>query len=201
MPSGHLLTCTPNTAKYPRTAAASLSLFNLPLTEFAGLAGYDHLDLSFTPSDPTASAAADIPAGLPSAWFDSQTLRRQFGFMAAYVATLDLTTLHPDISLVHETPRGAGAVAARATIVGAPGLLAYLGDLRPYGYAFGSTRLSGTLRIGGAAPGTPYASRRLDPQSGEWSDLATVTADDGGTLTLEIPQFREDLLVELAAAG
>jgi hypothetical protein len=42
--------------------------------------------------------------------------------------------------------------------------------------------------------------RALDPQTGIWTGLPPAQATDAGTLRLEVPAFREDLLLHLERA-
>jgi hypothetical protein len=165
-----------------------------------GCATYDHLDFTFTPGDPTGSAAGPVPPALPREWFDGRTLRRQLSYVAGYAADLDLAGLRPDLVGVQQTPPGVGAVAARTSGAGGGrpgGIAVYLADARPLEHGFGEAPLEGMLCLGGASPGARYDGRALDPRAGRWTDLAPVAADGLGSLRVAVPAFRHDLLVEL----
>ena len=188
-------------ARVPRPAQARMEAWESLL---AGCATYDHLDLTFTPGDPTGSAAGALPAGLPREWLDGRALRRHFSHVGRYAAELDLASLGPDLVGVQQTPHGMGAVVARAN--GAVGaghgekVAIYLADTRPFDQGYGETPLGGTLRIS-AAPEARFAARALDPQSGRWTDVAPVVADGRGGLAVAIAPFREDVLIELTHTG
>ncbi|MGH2370579.1 MAG: hypothetical protein ACRDI2_20575, partial [Chloroflexota bacterium] len=97
-------------------------------------------------------------------------------------------------------PRNVGAVAARA--VGPPGptnvaLVVYLADLRQVEAGFGDTALAGALHLGGVPEAARYAVRALNPQSGRWTDLPDTSTGADGRLAVEVPAFREDLLLHL----
>jgi hypothetical protein len=165
----------------------------------AGCATYDHLDFTFTTDDPTGSASGEVPAGLGRELLDGRALRRQLSYAAAYASELDLSRLQPELLLVQQAPPNVGAVAAR--IGGhAVSLVVYRADLRHAEAGFGSTAPGGPLSLGGLAPGAQFEVRALDPQTGRWSDLRTVSASADGGLRLEAPPFAEDVLLQLAPA-
>jgi hypothetical protein len=137
------------------------------------------------------------PTSLPGDWFDGRPLRRQFGHLAAYAATLDLARLRPDLLAVKRAPAGIGAVAARAANGEGETVAVYLADLRGFRDGFGATALDGRIDLGGCRAGARYAVRALVPATGEWTDLPPVTADADGGLTVEAPAFREDALLHL----
>ncbi|MGH2354626.1 MAG: hypothetical protein ACRDJN_23705 [Chloroflexota bacterium] len=165
-----------------------------------GCATYDHLDFTFTTDDPTGAASGHLPAGVSRERFDGRALRRQLAHVAAYASELDLATLRPDLLAVQQAPRNVGAVAARA--VGPPGptnvaLVVYLADLRQVEADFGDTALAGALHLGGVPEAARYAVRALNPQSGRWTDLPDTSTGADGRLAVEVPAFREDLLLHL----
>jgi hypothetical protein len=162
-----------------------------------GCATYDHLDFTFTTDDPTGAGLGTPPAGLPREWLDGRELRRWFGYVAALAGGLDLSTLRPDLLAVQQSPWNVGAVAARAAGGARDILLVYLADLRQVEEGFGTTALTGQVALGGGRRGARYALRLLDPKTGGWSDLQPVEADRWGGLRLDLPPFRQDLLVEL----
>ena len=164
-----------------------------------GCATYDHLDFTFTTDDPTGAGAGTPPAGIPRDWLDGRELRRRFGAVAALAADLDLITLRPDLLAVQQAPWNVGTVAARAVRWGREALIVYLADLRRAEEAYGGTALAGRLALGGGRRGARYALRALDPKTGAWSDLQPLEADRWGGLRLDVPPFREDLLVEATA--
>jgi hypothetical protein len=181
----------------PRPAQNRLEAWEALL---AGCATYDHLDFTFTTDDPTGAGAGAIPRGLPRAWLDGRELRRQLGHLAAFAGTLDLAALRPAPLLVQRTPHNAGAVAARVSGAAAQATV-YLADSRPQEAGFGSATLRGLLCLGGLAPGPRFAVRALDPRSGAWTALPAMDADAGGGLRLQIPPFREDLLLHFVRVG
>jgi hypothetical protein len=165
----------------------------------AGCASYQHLDYSFTTDDPTGAAAGTVSAALPREWFDGRALRRELSYVAAYAGTLELETLRPDLLAVCQTPLHVGTVAAHVARGGQEALALYLVDLRRQDEGFGTTSLAGAVTLEGLRASSPYTVRALDPQTGAWSSLPAVTADAWGEVRLEVPAFREDMLVELVA--
>jgi hypothetical protein len=179
-----------------------------------GCATYDHLDFTFTPEDPTGSAAGVLPAAVPRERFDGRALRRQFSHVARYAAELDLASLLPDLVGVQQTPEGTSAVAMRvdgdgrgnrAAAAGSRDggrIVVYLADSRrPFDAGFGETALGGALSVGGASPESRYDVRALDPQSGQWTDLPSVVADSRGALVATVPGFWQDVLIDLLPRG
>ena len=162
----------------------------------AGCSTYDHLDLSFTPDDPSGAGSGSAPPGVPGEWLDGRALRRQLGHVADYAAELDLETLTPDLPAVALTPVGAGAVAARSGEAGTR-LSLYLADLRPLQAGYGTTPLGGVAVVAGLSPSGAYRLRVFDPRTGAWRALGSATADPGGLLRFEVLPFREDVLVDL----
>jgi hypothetical protein len=180
----------------PRPVQARLEAWESLL---AGCATYDHLDYTFTTDDPTGAARGVIPAGMPAAWFDGRPLRRQLSHVAAVAAGLDLGTLEHDLLLVRGAPPQTVAVSAR--VGDGASLLIYLADTRRAEAGFGGSPVSGALRLGGVAAGSAWGVRSLTPADGGWTALPAVHATVAGEVCLEVPPFREDVLLQLTAGG
>ena len=177
----------------PRPTQSRMQAWESLLT---GCATYDHLDFTFTTDDPTGSAAGRVPSGLPRAWFDGRTQRRHLSYVAGAAADLDLARARLDVLAVLQAPRDVGAVVAR---IGdnAQELVVYLADGRRFDGQHGSSALSGTINLGGVGGAERYSLRTLDPQTGVWTELPDVLVDSSGDLCVEVPAFREDLLLRL----
>ena len=166
----------------------------------SGCATYDHLDFTFTKDDPTGAGRGRIPVGLTRELFDGRTLRRQLSHVAACAETVDLSTLRADPLAVQRTPRNVGAVVARSTSPDGGTVLVYLADLRRTNEGLGGT-LGGTLCLGRVPAGVRYGIQGLDPQTGEWTSLPDVATSARGELRVDLPAFREDLLLRLVRSG
>jgi hypothetical protein len=171
----------------------------------AGCVVYDHLDFTFTPDDPTGSAAGTTPDGLPREWFDGRPLRRRLGHVLAVAGAMDLVTLRPDPLTVAHAPRGTAAVAAHTHGLGREALFVYLVDLRLFDAGYGADAVGGRLVLSvppvsaGTTSPARYAVRMLDPQTGAWQEAAPAEADGAGILAMHVPPFREDTLLCLEA--
>lgn len=162
-----------------------------------GCAAYDHLDFTFTPDDPTGSGQGYCPPGMARRWFDGRPLRAQLGYLAAYANSLDLTTFRSDPRTIQMMPVGVGGIAAHSDGDEYQVFSIYLADLRSFGRGFGSPVPPGVAYVGSSQPSKPYAVRSLNPRTGEWTDLRPTTTDIGGNVRLDVPEFREDLLIHL----
>jgi hypothetical protein len=178
----------------PRPAQARMEAWEALL---AGCATYDHLDLTFTTDDPTGAAGGSIPSGLQREWLDGRMLRRQLSYVAGAAADLDLARTRLDALAVQQEPSGIGTLVAR-TGDDQQDLVLYLADTRRFDGGYGSTPVRGTLSLGAPGDGARYSVRALDPQTGAWSERPEVLADSSGDLRLEVPAFRQDLLLRLS---
>ena len=181
----------------PRPAQARMEAWEALL---AGCATYDHLDLTFTTDDPTGAAGGRLPSGLQRAWLDGRMLRRQLSYVAGAAADLDLAHTRLDVLAVQQEPSGIGTLVAR-TGADQQDLVIYLADTRLVDGGFGSTPVSGTVNLGATGDTARYSGRALDPQTGAWSELPDVLVASSSDLCVEVPAFREDLLLRLRRVG
>jgi hypothetical protein len=156
-----------------------------------GCAAYDHLDFTFTPADPTGRGADPRAADVPAWWFDGRPLRRHLSHLASFAASLDLASLTPDRLASERLPAGTDACIARDV---SGSLVAVVVDRRAINAGFGATDLSGTVELR-AAPSTRYQIGALSPCTGDWTALGEAAASLGGTLRVDVPPFREDVVL------
>ena len=153
-------------------------------TLLSGGAGYDHLDWSFTPGDPTGAGKSPIGDGRRLA---SRPLRKQLGELAALWREAGPARMQPDDRLLVSTPPNTMAFASsrddrKLHVV-------YMADTRANKAGFGAP-LSGklTLRMAKGA----YRARSLSCTG--LQDKVTVSAD---TVTMVLPEFRHDCAIVL----
>ncbi len=131
-------------------------------TILTGGAGFDHLDWSFTPDDPTGSGKAPIPDGRR---LDARKFRQQLGVLARLWTDVGPDQMKANTTLVSSVPNHAGAVAAsredgRVHVI-------YVGDSRLKKGGFGeSIRGSAALRLRAGK----YEVRMLPSGATEWSE-------------------------------
>lgn len=166
-----------------------------------GCAVYDHLDMSFTPQDPTGSGDGQLPPGVPRAWLDGRPLRRYLEHVARYAVELDLATLRPEPLAIAQTPSGVGAVAARSVGRQGPVLSVYLADLRRFDAGYGTTPLAGVLWLASEWLQGHCSVRALEPRTGMWTQLPPVPYPAARQLRIDLPPFTEDLLLHLEFTG
>jgi hypothetical protein len=152
-------------------------------TILSGAAGFDHLDWSFTPEDPSGSGKAPIPDGRR---LDARKFRQQLGVLSRLWKECGPDQMRPNPNLVSSVPNQALAVSSSS----ADGKkhVVYVGDARLKDGGFGeSIRGSLTLRL----PPGKYEARTLPSGTTEWSPPISVNAGSGETL-VPLPEFQKD---------
>ena len=159
-------------------------------TILSGGAGFDHLDWSFTPDDPTGSGKVPIPDGRR---LDARKFRQQLGVLARLWRECGPDRMRPNSKLVASVPNQTLAVAssredARIHVI-------YAGDARLNDGGFGNSVLgSMTLRL----PAGQYEATMLPSGATEWTQPTRVSANREET-HLQLPEFRKDCAVVLRA--
>jgi hypothetical protein len=159
-------------------------------TILSGGAGFDHLDWSFTPDDPTGSGKAPIPDGRR---LDARKFRQQLGVLARLWTECGPDQMKPDSKLVSAVPNHTLAVSSsredgRVHVI-------YIGDSRLKDGGFGdSIRGSVTLRL----PPGKYEARMLSSGATEWGPARVLEAH-GNETHLPLPGFRYDCAVVIRA--
>jgi hypothetical protein len=150
-------------------------------TILSGGAGFDHLDWSFTPEDPTGSGKAPIPDGRR---LDARKFRRQLGVLARLWTESGPDRMKPNLKLVSSVPNQTLAVASgrddgRVHVI-------YVADSRLKDGGFGdSVRGSMTLRL---RPGE-YEARVLPSGATEWAEATRLRAPRE-EIRLPLPEFQ-----------
>lgn len=157
-------------------------------TLLSGGAGYDNLDWSFTPADPTGSGQVPIADGRR---LDGRCLREWLGVFHGLLAQYDLAALVPAVGVLPDTVPGYGYAASRE---GEGRYLLYFVDERLYRFEPCEARaLAVTVRL----PAGRYGVRTFDPRSGATVTLPEVRSD--GEAQVEVPAFSEDVAMLLEA--
>ena len=159
-------------------------------TILSGGAGFDHLDWSFTPQDPTGSGKAPIPDGRR---LDARKFRDQLGILARLWKECSPSQMALAQNLISSVPNQTLAVAASRK----DGQIhvIYVGDARLQGGGFGnSVHGSMALRL----PAGQYEARMLPSGATEWSQPTRVNAE-GKETHLPLPEFQKDCAVVLRA--
>jgi hypothetical protein len=160
-------------------------------TILSGAAGFDHLDWSFIPEDPTGSGRSAIPDGRR---LDARKFREQLGVLARLWKECGPDQMRPNSKLVSSVPNQTLAVASsrqdgRLHVI-------YVADSRLKDGGFGeSVRGSIGLRLG---PGE-YEVRMLPSGATEWGLAKPLRVDREETL-LPLPEFQKDCAVILRAS-
>jgi hypothetical protein len=161
-------------------------------TILSGGAGFDHLDWSFTPDDPTGSGKVPIPDGR---LLDARKFRQQLGVLARLWRECGPDRMRPNSNLVSSVPNQTLAVASsredgRIHVI-------YIGDTRLHDGGFGtSLRGSMSLRL----PVGRYEATMLPSGATEWTQPTRVDVDRE-EVHLQLPEFRGDCAVLLRAQG
>jgi hypothetical protein len=157
-------------------------------TILSGGAGFDHLDWSFTPEDPTGSGKAAIPDGRR---LNAQKFRQQLGVLSRLWTEIGPDQMKPNLKLVSSVPNHTLAVASsredgRVHVI-------YVGDSRLKDGGFGDAlRGSITLRL----PRGKYEARMLPSGATEWGQASVLEANSN-EIQLSLPQFQYDCAVIL----
>ncbi len=155
-------------------------------TILSGGAGFDHLDWSFTPDDPTGSGKVPLPDGRR---LDARNFRQQLGVLARLWRECGPDQMRPNSKLVSSVPNHTLAVASSRE-EGQVHVI-YVGDARLKDGGFGdSVHGSMTLRL----PAGQYEARMLPSGATEWSQPIRVSAD-GKETHFSLPEFKRDCAV------
>ncbi len=142
----------------------------------AGGALYNNLDYSFTVDHPDGQLSEfRAPGG------GGPTLRRQLGFLKSFIERFDFINMQPRDEVV----RGGVPPSATARV------LAELGQQYVV-YLKGGTQANLQLEL----PSGQYAVQWFHPDSGA-AEVAHPVQHDGGILTVESPEYQEDLALSL----
>ena len=160
-------------------------------TILSGGAGFDHLDWSFTPDDPSGAGKAPIPDGRR---LDARKFRDQLGRLTRLWAECGPDRMRPNPGSVSSVPNQTIAVASsredgRIHVV-------YVADSRLKDGGFGDP-LSGALTL--RLPEGQYEVRMLPSGATEWTEPTRVSADRQQHLYLRLPEFQKDCAVALRA--
>jgi hypothetical protein len=161
-------------------------------TILSGCAGFNHLDWSFTPGDPTGAGLQPIADGRR---LDGRRLRAQLGVLAKLWRDCGPDHMTPDEDLVASTPPSSLSFASsredRTLHV------IYIADRRADQEGFGGL-LGGDVALRLSQP--RYALRMLVSGSVSWADADHV-APAGGKLQIRLPEFRHDCVLVLDATA
>jgi hypothetical protein len=161
-------------------------------TILSGVAGFNHLDWSFTPQDPAGAGRAPIGDGRR---LDGRTLRAQLGVLAKLWGECGPGRMAPDDALIAATPPFCAAFAASST--DRKRHVVYVADSRPDAAGSGAP-LRGELVL--RAPRPRYQVKMLPSGSVKWKDAPSV-GPAGGALQIELPEFRQDCALVLDATA
>jgi hypothetical protein len=153
-------------------------------TILSGGAGFDHLDWSFTPQDPTGSGKEPIADGRR---LDGRRLRAQLGRLASLWRESGPDWMRPDDDMVASSPENTQAFAS--TRSDGRRHVVYVADTRQEGFgsAIGGRIL---LRLANGA----YSIRSLPSGALEWETLPPVKARAPAT-GIDLPPFQKDCVL------
>ncbi len=157
-------------------------------TIIGGASGYNHLDWSFTTTDPTGSGRMPLPDGRR---LDGRKFRAQLGLLSELWRESGPDRMQPDSDLVTAAPSDTLAFASSRTDKSL--LVVYIADRRATSGGFGSP-LGGavTLRL----PAGDYGVRTVHSGGTEWTAVGQHSAREG-RLRVVLPGFTEDCAVVL----
>ncbi|MBI1895546.1 MAG: hypothetical protein HYS04_03275 [Acidobacteria bacterium] len=159
-------------------------------TILSGGAGFDHLDWSFTPQDPTGSGKVPIPDGRR---LDGRRFRDQLGILSRLWKESGPDQMDPAQNLVSAVPNQTLAVSSsrkdrRIHVI-------YVGDARLKDAGFGKP-IEGSLTL--RLPAGQYEARMLPSGATGWSGPARVNVK-GKETHLWLPEFQKDCAIVLRA--
>ena len=159
-------------------------------TILSGGAGFDHLDWSFTPDDPTGSGKAPVPDGRR---LDARKFRQQLGVLARLWSQCGPDQMRPNGKLISSVPNHTLGVAASRE--DGQVHVIYVADARLKDGGFGnSVRGSVGLRL----PKGKYEVQMLPSGASEWGE-ATLVQSDGKESHISLPEFQHDCAVVVRA--
>lgn len=156
------------------------------LTILSGCAGFSNLDWTFTAADESGSGEAPLRDGRK---IDGRPLREWLEIFRQLLGQYDVARLVPAVEALPDRISG---YEYAATTDGKGKYILYFVDKR----LFESKPCPAQpLEISIKLPGGRYAADTFDPKTGETTTISPLQSD--GTLSLKIPEFREDVAVSL----
>ena len=156
------------------------------LTILSGCAGFSNLDWTFTAADESGSGKAPLRDGRK---IDGRPLREWLDIFRQLLGQYDVARLVPAVEALPDRISG---YEYAATTDGKGKYILYFVDKR----LFESKPCPAQpLEISIKLPGGRYAADTFDPKTGKTTTMSPLQSD--GTLSLKIPEFREDVAVSL----
>lgn len=160
-----------------------------------GVAGYDHEDSSFTPSDGTGKGKGTIPLYVKAEWMNGESLREQLSFLASFARGLDLSRMTSHSGLIESLPLMTDAVAMSHRE--ATRHVIYIVDARGFfgfGERYGASELKGPVYLNSVGQCTSV--KFIDVKTNQKLAAGKVEYHQGKAMIV-VPPFRKDLLIDV----